>query len=119
VSETLAIHADPPAIRADENGTLRIGESRVSLDVLVEQYDNGMSAEEMVVAYDTLTLADAYAAIAYYLRHGDDVRSYLQRRAGEAAEMRARIEKAHPRVTREDLRMRQVAAENDHAPNGQ
>ena len=57
----------------------------------------------MVRAYDTLVLADVYAVIAYYLRHRDEVRVYLKRRAEEAAALRAKIEAEHPRITREEL----------------
>ena len=31
--------------------------------------------------YDLLVLADIYSLIAYYLRHRDEVRAYLKRRA--------------------------------------
>jgi uncharacterized protein (DUF433 family) len=43
--------------------------------LVVEQYENGMTPEDMVRAYGTLELADVYAAIAYYLRHRDEVRA--------------------------------------------
>src|SRR5438045_8493479 len=49
------------------DGAVRIGDSRISLDIIVEQYENGMSPEEIVRAYDTLQLPDVYAAVAYYL----------------------------------------------------
>ena len=34
----LPIHADPPPLRVDEGGVVRVGGSRVSLDLVVEQY---------------------------------------------------------------------------------
>jgi hypothetical protein len=37
---------------------VRVGNSRISLDLIVEQYENGMMPEEMIRAYDTLVLAD-------------------------------------------------------------
>src|SRR5579872_6156711 len=92
-----------PPLRVDEGGAVRIGKSRISLDLIVEQYENGMTPEDMVRAYDTLVLAEVYGAIAYYLRHRDEVRAYLQRREEEAATLRAKIETEHPRVSREEL----------------
>ena len=40
--------------------------------------------EEMVLAYDTLSLADAYSVIAYHLRNIDAVRAYMKVRDAEA-----------------------------------
>lgn len=110
---------DHSPLRGDDGGTVRVGHSRISLDLIVEQYENGMTPEDMVRAYDTLLLADVYAVIAYYLRHRDEVRAYLKRRKEEAEVLRAKIESARPRVTREELLARRRAREKDHAPTGQ
>ena len=118
-SGTFAILADGPPLRLDEGGVVRVGKSRISLDLVVEQYENGMTPDEMVRAYDTLELADLYATIAYYLRHRDEVRAYLQRRTNEAGAMRAKIASERPRVTREELMARSGVPETDHAPAGQ
>src|SRR5262245_35045990 len=99
----LPLHAEMPPLRADPGGAVRVGGSRISLDLVVEQYENGMTPEDMVRAYDTLVLADVYAVIAYYLRHRDEVRAYLKRREEEAEALRARIETEHPRVALEEL----------------
>jgi uncharacterized protein (DUF433 family) len=88
----LPLHAEPPPLRVEEGGVVRVGKSRVSLDLVVEQYENGMTPEELVRAYDTLNLADVHAAIAYYLRHREEVRAYLERREEEAKALRAKIE---------------------------
>jgi uncharacterized protein (DUF433 family) len=90
--ELLPRHAVPPPLRVDEGGAIRIGNSRVTLDLVVEQYGNGMTPEDMARAYDTLALADVHAVVAYYLRHRDAVRAYLKRRAEEAAALRAQVE---------------------------
>jgi hypothetical protein len=87
--------------------------------LVVEQYENGMTPEAMVRAYDTLELADAHAVIAYYLRHRDEVRAYLKRRQLEAEALRAKIEAERPRVSRGDLLARRGAREKVDAPTGQ
>jgi uncharacterized protein (DUF433 family) len=103
----------------DVGGVIRVGNSRISLDLIVEQYENGMTPEDMVRAYDTLQLADVHSAIAYYLRHRDDVRTYLKRREEEAKALRTKIEAEHPRISREELLARRSAREKDSAPAGQ
>ena len=119
MAEPLPIHFDLPPLRVDEGGAVRVGKSRISLDLVVEQYESGITPEDMVRAYDTLVLADVHAVIAYYLRHRDEVRAYLKQRAEEAEALRAKIEAERPRVTREELLARRSAREKDHAPTGQ
>ncbi len=118
-AEAFPMHADRPPLRVDQGGAVRVGNSRISLDLVVEQYENGMTPEDMVRAYDTLVLADVYAVIAYYLRHRDEVRAYLKRREEEAEALRAKIEAERPRVSREELLARRSAREKDNAPTGQ
>ena len=115
----LPLSADLPPLRLDQGGAVRIGNSRISLDLVVEQYENGMAPEDMVRAYDTLELADVHAVVAYYLRHRDEVRAYLKGRVAEAEALRSKIESARPRVSREDLLVRRSAREKDNAPTGQ
>src|SRR5437762_14285749 len=118
-AEALPLHADLPPLRVDDGGAVRIGKSRISLDLVVEQYENGMTPEDMVRAYDTLVLADVHGAIAYYLRHRDEVRAYLKRRAEEAEALRAKIEAERPRISREERLARRSARKNANAPAGQ
>jgi uncharacterized protein (DUF433 family) len=114
----LPLQAEPPPLRVDEGGAVRVGKSRVNLDLIVEQYENGMTPEDLVRAYDTLDLADVHAVIAYFLRHREEVRAYLKRRKEEAATLRATIEAQHPRISRDELLARR-AREKADAPTGQ
>jgi uncharacterized protein (DUF433 family) len=117
--EGLALVAERPPLRVDEGGAVRVGKTRISLDLIVEQFENGMTPEDMTRAYDTLTLADAYAAVAYYLRHRDQVRAYLERREAEAQTLRAKIETDRPRMSRETLLARRSAGERADAATGE
>ena len=113
----LSLHAEAPPLRADEGGVIRLGESRVSLDLVVEQYENGMTPEDMVRAYDTLALADVHAVIAYYIRHRDEVRAYLKRRAEDAQALRAKVEGERPRVARAELLARRGECRSTFEPS--
>jgi uncharacterized protein (DUF433 family) len=115
----LSFQAEVPPLRIDEGGTVRVGTSRIGIDLIVEHYENGMTPEDMVRAYDTLVLADVYAVISYYLRHRDEVKAYLTRQKVEAESLRAKIEAERPRITREELLARRNAVGKDHAPVGQ
>ena len=95
---------------------MRVGKSRISLDLVVEQYESGMTPEDMVRAYDTLVLADVHAVVAYYLRHRDAVRAYLERRKEEASTLKAHIEAERPRISRVELLARRSATEAVDAP---
>jgi uncharacterized protein (DUF433 family) len=107
----------PPFV-VDEGGAVRVGNSRVSLDLVVEQYENGMTPDDMARAYDTLKLADVHAVVAYYLRHREEVRAYLKRRGEEAEVLRVKIEAERPRVSQEELLARRSAREKANAPTG-
>jgi len=114
-SESLILTPEMPPLRMEAGGVVRVGKSRISLDLVVEQYENGMTPEDMVRAYDTLVLADVYAVIAYYLRYQDAVNAYLTRRKQEAALLQATIEAERPRISREELLSRRLVKEKDCA----
>lgn len=71
-----------------ESGVLRIGDTRVSLDSVIIAFNQGSTPEQIVYDYDTLTLADVYAAISYYLQHRETVDSYLAERAKQNEKLR-------------------------------
>jgi uncharacterized protein (DUF433 family) len=119
LKQLLPIHADSPPLRFDEGGAVRVGKSRISLDLVVQQYDSGMTPEDMVRAYDSLVLADVHAVVAYYLRHRDAVRAYIERRKEEAATLEAQIEAEHPRISRPELLARRSATEAVDASTSQ
>jgi uncharacterized protein (DUF433 family) len=86
------IETEAPPLRADGTGAIRVGTSRVLLELVIQAFQDGATAEEIVQRYSTTTLADVYGAIAYYLRHRDDVEAYLAERERKATEVRQRIE---------------------------
>jgi uncharacterized protein (DUF433 family) len=89
------LHADPVPLRVDDTGAIRVGQSRVTLDVLLQYWRLGMKPEEIARGLDTLTLADVHGALAYYFRHETEIDNYLRRREEEAEKLRQEIETAH------------------------
>jgi uncharacterized protein (DUF433 family) len=101
-------------LRVEESGTVRVGNTRVTLDTLIYAYKGGDSPEQIAEGFDTVPLADIYAVINYYLRHREEVEAYLERRELEAAEIRAKWAALHPQDgLRERLLARRKAAESD------
>lgn len=88
------IRTETVPVREDEAGALRVGETRVLLELVVRAFEDGAAPEMIVQRYETLTLADAYSVIAYYLRHQEEITEYLGRREREAEAVKAKIEAA-------------------------
>ncbi len=98
--------AEPPPLRRDAGGTIRVGNTRVTLDTVIAAYCGGQTVDDIAEAFDTLRLADIHAVIAYYLRHREAVDAYLERRDREADELRRKIEQRFPP---DELRARLLA----------
>jgi uncharacterized protein (DUF433 family) len=114
---SITIHADPVPLRVDEHGVIRIGDSRLALEVLLDFHNQGMSAEAIAQGYqDIVTQGDVYAVLAYYHRHQDEVDDYLRRRDQEAEALRRQLEATQaPRPGfRDELLARQARRENAH-----
>jgi uncharacterized protein (DUF433 family) len=75
-----------------EDGSIRIGSSRVTLDSVVGEFTGGATAEQIQDDFPTLSLREIYGAIAYYLEHEEQVKEYLRRRDHEAAQVREETE---------------------------
>jgi uncharacterized protein (DUF433 family) len=80
-------------IQIDTDGVIRVGGTRVALDTVVAAFDAGATAEEISQQYPSVTLADVYSVIGYYLRHQSEVRAYLAERQKEAAQVREETER--------------------------
>lgn len=93
---SLALEKDTPPLQVDHDGVVRIGGTRVTLDTVVAAFEEGLTAEEIVQQYPSLTLADTYAAITYYLRHRKTVEDYLAERRRHAEAVRRENEARFP-----------------------
>jgi uncharacterized protein (DUF433 family) len=89
--------AEPPPLRMGEDGAIRVGDTRVSLDTVIGALKNGAAPEEICLKYPSLRIHDIYAAIAYYFWNEAEVEEYLARRRAEAEELRREIEQRFPR----------------------
>jgi uncharacterized protein (DUF433 family) len=83
---------EQPPLREDAAGALRVGDSRVLLDLVIRAFQDGATPETIVQRYSTLALSDVYAVIAYYLRHRSQIEAYLAEREQKAEEVRQRLD---------------------------
>ena len=86
------IQANPPPLRVDEAGAIRVGSSRITLDLIVEAYELGETPEMMATNWPTVTLAEVYATLAYYLAHRAELDPYLEAGRRQFEEWRAMAE---------------------------
>jgi uncharacterized protein (DUF433 family) len=80
-------------LREEPAGVLRVGKSRVLLELVLRAFRAGATPEAIVQSYDTLNLADVYAVISRYLAHPGPFDAYLRECDEQAAEVRSNIEK--------------------------
>lgn len=74
---SLELKSEAPPLRVESDGAIRIGDSRVLLELVIQAFNDGASPEQIVELYDTLSLADVYAVIGYYLHHPKAINAYL------------------------------------------
>jgi uncharacterized protein (DUF433 family) len=89
----IIIQPEAPPLRQDASGALRVGSSRVLVELVVRAFQDGATPETIAQRYPTATLADIYAVIAYYLRHRQELDAYLAEREQRAQEVRQSIER--------------------------
>jgi uncharacterized protein (DUF433 family) len=75
------------------DGTVRIAETRVTLDTVIHSFKAGATAEAIALSYPAVKLSDIYAVITYYLRHQKEVDAYLLERTKQAKEIQQEVEK--------------------------
>ncbi len=106
---TLVLTAEPTPLAININGVVQVGKTRVTLDTVVNAFNQGMTAEEIVYRYPSLKLADVYATVSFYLNHQKEVEEYLQQRQNEAHEIRKTNEaRFDPQGLRDRLLARQT-----------
>lgn len=88
----VAIQPETPPLRTDPDGTIRVGKSRIVLERIVRAFQDGATPQSIADNYPTVTLADVYGVIAYYLRHRAEVDVYVAERERQANELQRRIE---------------------------
>ena len=77
---------------------IRIKGTRVGLETVVYAFQDGLSPEEIVQEYPSLSLEQVYATIAYYLHNRSEVDDYIARLEKWVEERRRERERDVPPV---------------------
>lgn len=83
-------------LNRDDDGTIRVGNTRVLLELVIHAFQQGETAEGIIESYPTLRLDDVYAVLAYYLQYQDAVNTYLVEVDAESQIIRKKIEASQP-----------------------
>jgi uncharacterized protein (DUF433 family) len=111
------IHPDPVPLHADETGTIRVGNTRITLDALLGHLLAGVKPEQIVSEewYPALSLADVHGALAYYYRHQAEVDECLRCRREQADRRQQEIEAVQPTFAQVKARL-QARRNAGHTP---
>lgn len=92
-------------------GKPRIAGHRIRVEEIAIWHERmGLSPEEIVDRYPTLTLSDVYAALAYYHDHLEEIRQQIREDEAIAQEMKSRT----PSLLQQKLKQQNAA--NDSIP---
>jgi uncharacterized protein (DUF433 family) len=120
-TETSAATSGPPQDRVRIvstpgtcGGRPRIDGHRITVeDVAIWHERMGMSPDEIVSSYPTITLSDVHAALAYYYENRERIESDIENGRKFVEEMRA---KAGPSLLQEMLKARKTNGSDDSLP---
>ena len=98
-------------LRTDQDGVIRVGDTRVTLVTIVKHYRVGDTAEVIHAGFPTVSLADVYAVIAYYLSHQADVDEYIREVDAAAERWRREYEANNPQAAAFNAKMRALIDE--------
>lgn len=109
----LIVEPQPIPLTTTPEGVVRITGTRVPLETVVRAFYAGATPEEIAQDFPTVTLAQVYAVLAYYLAHRVEVDAYVMERTIVSAVARAAHEaRFNPIGVRARLLARQSTVED-------
>lgn len=79
-------------LHTDEHGAIRVGDTRVLLELVIHAYYRGETPEEIVDSYPTLNTSDVYAVLGYYLANREVIDAYVRRRDAQVEQVLRNME---------------------------
>ena len=85
----------PDFLACTPQGVWRIVGTRVSFDSVIHSFWEGATPEEICQDFPSLSLAQVYGTIAYYLSNREKVDAYLQQGRRELEKLQQELEGRH------------------------
>lgn len=79
-------------LRVEESGAVRVGGTRVLFWLVIHAFQDGATPDRIVQMYSSVTLAEVYAVVAFYLANKPEVEAFLAQVEAEAAAIRRELE---------------------------
>lgn len=101
------------------NDSIRIAGTRVGIETVLRDYQEGASPEEIVLRYPTISLEQVHATLTYYLANRREVDTYLRkvrRRQEDAWQEQYRSPSEFVRSLRERLDRQRRAVREEPPP---
>jgi len=117
MTDLTTLESRPVLFDPTPGGGFRMRGTRIPVERVVNAYRAGDTPEQIADDYDTLSLADVYRLIAFYLDHRADVDAYVREQAEVADQLQARIEAGMP-GRRAEMLERWARREAANAPAG-
>jgi uncharacterized protein (DUF433 family) len=112
---TLTLERPVVPITINQQGVALVTGTRVPIDTVITAFRQGDTPEEIAQHFPTVTVADAYAVIAYYLQHQAEIEAYLAERQQRRDALRTTTEREH--LDPHGLRARLLARHASAAPS--
>ncbi len=105
----------PELLVRTPQGVWRIAGTRASLESVIYSFLDGATPEEICQDFSSLSLAQVYGVIAYYLKHREKVDAYLKTQQQAAEKLQQELRVRHRDFLR-DLRERLLAHRQSPPP---
>lgn len=102
-----------------EDGTIRVGGTRLLIDMIVEAHNDGRCPEDIYESFPSkyYTVADIYSVIAYYLSHKAAIDKHLAEKERKAEAIRRKYEgTSEHQAFRAELRRRKAEYLSKNGP---
>ena len=94
---------------------IRIKGTRIGIEIVIEDFLDGASPEEIAIRYPSLSLEQVYATITYYMANREEVNTYIETGWREVEKAAQAQDENPPDVVK---RLRQLKQANPYTVRG-
>jgi|OpeIllAssembly_1097287.scaffolds.fasta_scaffold1770008_1 uncharacterized protein (DUF433 family) len=106
----------PDLLTLTPEGSIRIVGTRIAIESIIQSFRDGATPEEICQDFPSLSLAQVYDVLAFYLSHQADVEVYLREQAQASEVVRQELQTRHAAFL-SNLRKRLATRRSAPAPH--